>query len=152
MMHRRTPLAAGRPARALPSSARAARRSGFSLVEVIVAIALFGVSMSAIGALTLAVTRQSAATVGTVERTAALEASANDLFSIAWADIPSRVGCTTITAPPFPRTECISTTAITTTRRTVTLTVTPTDTSIHPTSISVERTQPPAANPFKVAP
>jgi prepilin-type N-terminal cleavage/methylation domain-containing protein len=138
--------------RALRGSARAARSRGFSLVEVIVAIALFGVSMSAIGALTFAVTRQSARTVGTVERTAALEASANDLFSIAWADIPGRVGCTTITAPPFPRTQCISTVALSATRRTVTLTVTPTDASIQPTSISVERTQPPSANPFKVAP
>ena len=128
------------------------RRPGFSLVEVIVAIALFGVSMSAIGALTFAVTRQSATTVETVERTAALEASANDLFSITWAEIPGRIGCTTITDQPLPRTECITATTITAARRTVTLTITPTDTSIHPTTSSVERTQPPAANPFRNIP
>ncbi len=125
-------------------------RRGFSLVEMIVAIALFGVSMSAIAALTFAVTRQAAATEGTVERTAALEARVNDLFSIPWTAINARVGCTTVATPPFPRTECITATAVVSGRRTVTLTITPTDASINPTSVSVERTQPPAANPFRV--
>jgi prepilin-type N-terminal cleavage/methylation domain-containing protein len=134
------------------SEMRHSGRRGFSLVEVIVAIALFGISMSAIGALTFAVTRQSKATVGTVERTAGLEARVNDLFSIAWTDIPGRVGCATITDPPFPRTECITVVNETATRRTVTLTITPTDASIHPTSVSVERTMPPAANPFRFNP
>jgi prepilin-type N-terminal cleavage/methylation domain-containing protein len=152
MMVDRSTLPAASPAGARSSSARIAHRAGFSLVEVIVAIALFGISMSAIGALTFAVTRQSAATVGTVERTAALEASANDLFSITWAEIPARIGCTTITVQPLPRTECITATTITATRRTLTLTITPTDSSIHPTTISVERTQPPAANPFRNTP
>lgn len=124
-------------------------RGGFSLVELIVAIALFGVSMSAIAALTFAVTRQAAATEGTVERTAALEARVNDLFSIAWPDIDARVGCTTITTAPFPREECITVTTVNATRKRVTLTVTPADTDIHPTTVTVERTKPPATNPFR---
>jgi prepilin-type N-terminal cleavage/methylation domain-containing protein len=130
----------------IPAQARA----GFSLVELIVAIALFGVSMSAIGALTFAVTRQATAGEGTVERTAALEARVNDLFSIAWADLDGRVGCTTVTAPPFPRTECIAVSNVSASRKRVTLTVTPADASIDPTVMSVERTKPPATNPFKV--
>ena len=125
-------------------------RRGFSLVEMIVAIALFGVSMSAIGALTFAVTRQAEATEGTVERTAALEARVNDLFSIAWADIDARAGCSTITAPPFPRTECITVSNVSTTRKRVVLVITPTDSSIDPTAVGVERTMPPATNPFRV--
>ena len=133
-----------------PSRARSGGRRGFSLVEVIVAIALFGVSMSAIGALTLAVTRQSTAGAGVVERTAVLEARANDLFALKWTEINAQAGCTTITTAPLPRTECITVTNVTATRKRVTLTVTPTDASIHPTSISVEHTQPPATNPFKV--
>ena len=128
-------------------------RAGFSLVEVIVAIALFGVAMAAIAGLTFAVTRQSTATIGTVERTATLEARANDLFSIVWADIPGRVGCAEITTQPMPRTECISVVNTTVngvvTRRLVTLTITPTDASIAPTSVTVERTKPPATNPFR---
>jgi hypothetical protein len=108
--------------------------------------------MSAIGALTLAVTRQSTAGAGVVERTAVLEARANDLFALTWSEINAQAGCTTITAAPFPRTECITVTTLSTTRKRVTLTLTPTDASIHATSISVEHTQPPANNPFKVAP
>jgi prepilin-type N-terminal cleavage/methylation domain-containing protein len=127
-------------------------RAGFSLVELIVAIALFGISMSAIGALTLAVTRQSASTVGSVERTAAVEARINDLFSIAFTDLDARAGCTTVTAQPFPRTECIAVSNVNANRKRVTLTVTPTNASIHPTSMSVERTRPPALNPFRAIP
>ena len=136
---------------ALDAGAHTNRRTrrGFSLVEMIVAIALFGISMSAIAALTFAVTRQAAATEGTVERTATLEAGVNDLFSIAWADIDARVGCTTITTAPFPREECITVTNVNLTRKTVTLTVTPADTDIHPTTVTVERTKPPATNPFR---
>ena len=138
------------PVTAVAVSVASPVRRGFSLVELIVAIALFGVSMSALGALTLAVTRQASATEGTVERTAALEARINDLFSIPWAALDARVGCETITAPPFPRTECIAVSNVTATRKRVVLSVTPADSSIDPTAIAVERTKPPATNPFKV--
>ena len=140
-----------RPATMLARTRRSVR-VGFTLVEVIVAIALFGISMSAIGALTLAVTRQAGDTRGKIERTAALEARVNDLYSIPWTAIDARVGCTTITAQPFPRSECITVTNTSATRKALTLTVTPTDASIHVTSVELERTKPPAANPFNVAP
>ena len=126
--------------------------SGFSLVEVLVAIALFGISMSAIAALTLAVTRQSTATVGVVERTNVLEARVNDLFSVPWTAIDARVGCTTINTQPIQRTECITVTNVSATRKLVTLTVTPTDTLVKPATVTVERTMPPATNPFNVKP
>lgn len=128
---------------------RRPRRGGFSLVEVLVALALFGVSMSAIAALSFAVTRRSTETAGTVERAVALEARVNDLFSIPWTEIDARAGCTTISAQPFPREECITVTTASG-RKTMTLTVTPADASLNPTSVSVERTQPPATNPFRV--
>ena len=108
--------------------------------------------MSAIAALTFAVTRQSAATAGTVERTAVLEARVNDLFSIPWTSLEGRVGCTTLYTAPLTRTECIQVTTIDASRKHVTLTIAPADVSIDPTTISVERTKPPAANPFNVRP
>jgi prepilin-type N-terminal cleavage/methylation domain-containing protein len=151
MMHARRAAARRSTRASVPSGNRFGQR-GFSLVEVIVAIALFGISMSAIGALTFTVTRQAARGAAAVERTAALEGRVNDLFSIIWTDIPARVGCTTITTPPFPRTECITASAVVSGRRTVTLTITPTDATIQPTAITVERTMPPAGNPFRVAP
>ena len=128
------------------------RRSGFTLVEVIVALGLFGVSMTAIAALTFAVTRQAADTADNVERTAALEARVNDLYSIPWTAIDARVGCTTITIQPFPRTECITVANTSATRKSVTLTVTPTDHSVAARSVTLERTMPPALNPFRVVP
>ena len=134
------------------SGARRVARKGFTLVEVLVALALFGVSMSAIAALTFAVTRQAVDTVEKNERTTALEARVNDLYSIPWTAVNARAGCTTITAQPFPRTECITITNTSATRKSVTLTVTPTDTTVQATSVTLERTMPPAGNPFRVAP
>ncbi len=149
MMHE---MRSKRPQHAVAVVAKGGRHGhgGFSLVEVLVALALFGISMSALAALSFAVTRRSTETAATVERTVALEARANDLFSIPWTQIDGRVGCMTITAPPFPREECIAATTVASGRRTVTLTITPADATIHPTSVSIERTQPPAGNPFKV--
>lgn len=125
-------------------------RSGFSLVEIIVAIALFGIAMSAIAGLTFAVTRQSTSTTGLVERTAAVEARLNDVSSIAYADLDARAGCTTITGAPFPRDECIAISNVTATRKRVVVTITPADTSIDAVSVGLERTKPPAGNPFRV--
>ena len=125
-------------------------RGGFSLVEVLVAIALFGISMSALAALSFAVTRRSADTAGVVQRTAVLEGRANDLFSIPWSNLDARVGCVTVNSAGFSRQECITITTHSATRKSVTLRVTPTDTSIEPDSVVVERTQPPATNPFRV--
>lgn len=139
----------GLPAACGGASNRRAR-SGFSLVEIIVAIALFGIAMSAIAALTFAVTRQSASTVGTVERTAALEARFNDVASLAFADLDARAGCTTITAAPFPRQECVAISNISATRKRVVVAITPADTSISAVSVGFERTKPPAGNPFRV--
>ena len=141
-----------RPRPAFLAGAIRSVRTGFTLVEVIVALALFGISMSAIAALTFAVTRQAVDTEATTERTAVLEARVNDLYSIPLTAIDARVGCTTITAQPFPRTECISVTNTSASRKNVTLTVTPADASIHATSVVLERTKPPAGNPFNVAP
>ena len=61
------------------------RRRGFSLVEVIVAIALFGITMSALAALTLTVGRQSVRGWETAQRTAALLARVNDMAVVPFA-------------------------------------------------------------------
>jgi prepilin-type N-terminal cleavage/methylation domain-containing protein len=143
-------IARVRAVRSATSSPR--RRPGFSLVEVIVAIALFGIAMSAIAALTLAVTRQSADTSGTVERTAALEARVNDVSALPFVDLDGRAGCTTITTPPLPRQECIAISNVSTTRKRVVVTITPADSSIDAVSVGLERTKPPPLNPFRAIP
>jgi prepilin-type N-terminal cleavage/methylation domain-containing protein len=127
---------------------RSAARRGFSLVEVIVAIALFGITMSALGGLSLAVARQSVAGWGTAQRTAALAARVNDISVVPFAQLDGRAGCTTITTQPFPRQECIAVGNVTTTRKRVRITITPANTSIDPVVSEFERTQPPALNPF----
>ena len=138
----------GLPAACGGTSNRRAR-SGFSLVEIIVAIALFGIAMSAIAGLTFAVTRQATSTTGIVERTAAVEARLNDISSLAFTDLDARAGCTTITGVPFPRDECIAISNVTATRKRVVVTITPADTSISAVSASLERTKPPPGNPFR---
>ena len=132
--------------------ARRVALKGFTLVEVLVALALFGVAMSAIAGLTFAVTRQAVDTEEKVERTTAIEARINDLYSIPWTAINARVGCTTITVQPFPRTECITVTNTSATRKSVTLTVTPADSTVQAKSVTLERTMPPASNPFNPIP
>ena len=125
-----------------------ARRRGFSLVEVVVAIALFGITMSAFGALSLAVARQSVSGWESAQRTAALNARVNDLSVVLFTEIDGRAGCTTITALPFPRTECVTVATVSTTRKRVRITITPAKATIDPAFVVLERTKPPATNPF----
>jgi prepilin-type N-terminal cleavage/methylation domain-containing protein len=131
-------------------TARRARRRGFSLVEVIVAIALFGITMSALAALTLTVGRQAVVGSEIAQRTSALTARVNDLSVVPFADLDGRAGCTSITDPPFPRTECIAVSTVTATRKMVRVTVIPANYAYGPVSMEIERTKPPALNPFNV--
>jgi prepilin-type N-terminal cleavage/methylation domain-containing protein len=123
-------------------------RRGFSLVEVIVAITLFGITMSALAALTLTVGRQSVHGWETAQRTAALTAVVNDIAVVPFDGLDARAGCTTVSTPPFPRTECVAVGNITATRKRVQITITPTNTAYAAVQTEIERTKPPALNPF----
>jgi prepilin-type N-terminal cleavage/methylation domain-containing protein len=152
MIHGSRSLRSTRHARLAPAGARRRRMMGFSLVEVIFAIALFGVSMSAIGAFMLTVARQTRNNWGDAQRTAAAVARVNDLAIVPFANLNARAGCTAFTAQPFPRSECIVITDLSATRKRVRITVTPTNTAIDPVSVQFEQTKPPATNPFHVQP
>ena len=137
-----------RPSPGVTAHHAPARRGGFSLAEILVAITIFAVTMSALAVLTMSVSRQSVDGWGSARRTAAVTARINDIAAVPFDGLDARAGCTSITDPPFPRTECIAVSNITTTRKRVGVTITPQDTAYDPKYVEMERTKPPALNPF----
>ena len=127
---------------------RLTERLGFSLVEILVALTIFAVTMSALAVLTLSVGRQSVDGWGSAQRTAAVTARVNDLAIVPFDGLDARAGCTTISDPPFPRTECISVVNVTANRKTVRVTITPLDAAFPSKTVQIERTRPPSPNPF----
>ena len=125
-------------------------RGGFSLVEIVVALTIFAITMSALAVLTLSVGRQSVDGWGSAQRMAAVMARVNDVATIPFDGLDARVGCTKITDPPFPRTECITVKSLSATRKLVRVTITPYDVSFATKYVDIERTKPPAVNPFNV--
>ena len=124
-------------------------RAGVSLIEVMVALVLFGVIATVHTVATLRYgVRQRITALGTA-RTAAI-AQAIDLYSaMPRASIATSTGCTTVTDyANFPYTRCVSTAAVSGTVTRVTIIITPQNTSLKPDTLTVDRVTTNTTPPF----
>lgn len=122
--------------------ARRARR-GAGLVEVILAMVIFGGMVTVNALVTLRYgQRMKTVSVGAA-RSAGLAEYLNRLMAVPFDSLTARVGCTTLTTGSFPNTRCI-TVSSGTTSKTVTLVLTPTNTSIKPDTVVLTRVRTPA--------
>lgn len=136
----RRPVRGGRPA---------ARRSGFSLVEIVVAMLLLSVTLLALAALMTQVAQQGRATEVTAQRNAVLIQQVNYFTALSYSALdPALGGCTMVLDGPMPHERCVDITAGASTR-TVKIKVTPSNSAYRPDSATFERTAPPV-NPFNI--
>ena len=126
-----------------------ARRSGFSLVEIVVAMMLLSVTLLALAALMTQVAQQGRASEVTAQRNAVLIQQVNYFTALSFDALdPALAGCTVVDDVPMPYERCVSITAGTS-ARTVKIKVTPTNSAYRPDSAMFERTAPPV-NPFNI--
>jgi prepilin-type N-terminal cleavage/methylation domain-containing protein len=125
---------------------------GFSLIEVVVGIVLFAVVMSAVGALSLSVSRQAVDAWGAAQRSAVATRLVNDLSLADWATLAGRAGCTVVLTGPFPRRECISVSDVSANVKRVAVTIDPDRPGLATSTLYFERARPPAANAFNHTP
>lgn len=133
-----------------PQMSAARRRRGMTLIEVVVALTVFAVITASIAGLTGHVARGSRITGIATARAGALAAQVNRLEALPFDSLPSRAGCTSITSGLVPRTECVTITNISATRRRVTFVQRPTNTALKPDTVVFERSKPAAYNPFNL--
>jgi len=126
-----------------------ARREGFSLVEIVVAMLLLSITLLALAGLMTQVAAQGRATEITAQRNAALVQSVNYYTALSYTALdPALAGCETVDAGMMPYERCVDSTEAGTTR-TVKIKITPTNQAYRPDSAIFERTALPV-NPFNV--
>ncbi|MGQ0714152.1 MAG: type IV pilus modification PilV family protein [Gemmatimonadaceae bacterium] len=126
-------------------------RRGMSLIEVVVAMVLFGVIMASMAALTTQVARSSQFSSIATERAAAVATVVNQLEALPYDSLPGRAGCRNIASPTFPRRECVRITNVAPRTRQVEFTLTPANTSLRPDTVIFVRGKPTPGNPLNTS-
>jgi len=124
-------------------------RRGVSLIEVMVALVLFGLIATVHTVATMRYGLQGRIVALGSARAAAV-ATAIELYStMPRGSIVGSVGCTTITDDPiYPHTRCITVTAVTSTIARVQIVITPTNASLTPDTVFVDRVTGSSTPPF----
>jgi prepilin-type N-terminal cleavage/methylation domain-containing protein len=123
-------------------------RPGVSLVEVLVALTLMTVVLTALSGLTFRAARQTNQLSGGGYRQGVLVQETNRLTAEPFANLPALAGCVTEAGGVFPHTRCVTVTNLSSTRRRATIIVTPAQPGVRPDTVIVERTNPPVGNPL----
>lgn len=127
---------------------RTPHRRGAGLVEIMLAMIIFALVATSYAAVTLRyATRMKTISAGAA-RSAALTEYINRLMAVPFDSLGNRVGCFTDSTGTFRNTRCITVATVSTTKRTVTLTLTPTNTAILPDVVTLTRVFASTASPL----
>ncbi len=123
-------------------------RAGFTLVEALLALVLFGVVLLPLMGLSLTAVARQRATSRAAALSSALLAETGHYGVLPFDSLPPLVGCDTVPTPPLPYARCFSMPATGDVRR-ATLVLRPLDRSVRPDSVVFDRARP-TANPLDV--
>ena len=124
------------------------RRTGFALVEVMVALVLFAIGSLGLAAMSVVVARRAVTAAATTARAAAMGEQVDRLQAIPFDSIAARAGCTVVTAPPLPNTRCITVTSLPNNKVQIRLIVTPIDPKLRPDTTTFTRAKGSKDNPL----
>ena len=85
----------------------ARKRSGLSIIEIVVALTLFGTVAIAMGGLSLVVAKRAEANDVFTKRTALLQQQMNWLQALPYDSVANKAGSVVVTSGPFPHTRTI---------------------------------------------
>jgi prepilin-type N-terminal cleavage/methylation domain-containing protein len=124
-------------------------RRGVSLIEVMVALVLFGLIATVHTVATMRYGLQGRIVALGSARSAAVATAIEMYSTIPRGSIAGSAGCTTITDDPiYPHTRCVTVTAVTSTISRIEITITPTNTSLTPDVVFVDRVTGTSTPPF----
>lgn len=124
-------------------------RRGFSLVELIVAMALFGIVMVMLGSLSLTVARRARTNDLTIKRNLALAQQAGRIDAMPFKDVATVTSGTTLMLVgdfTFNRTFTVSQPA--SNRYTIKIVVRPVTNEFRPDSVTIDKTRPASGMPL----
>jgi Tfp pilus assembly protein PilV len=119
-------------------------RAGLSVIEIMVAMMLFGTVAIAMGGMSLAVARRAEANDIFTKRTAVLQQQMNRLQALPYDSLATKAGTFTVTSGPFPHKRKI-TLSSTVSRTHITIQIIPTKAPTSTESIVFDRARPTAS-------
>jgi len=122
-------------------------QAGFTLVEVLVAIALLSIVLVSVAQLNFALARRFHALSGGAARDAVVAQQVNQFTAMPFDSLKGKAGTITVNKPPLPYTRKIVVDSLSPKLRRVTIVVTPLNTTFRPDTVVLQRTKP-GNNPF----
>lgn len=121
---------------------------GFTLIESLAAIILLSLAMLALGSLMTRSSQQAIASASAVQTTAAMTTEVGRVNVLPWAQLTAGTTCETVTTGQMPRVRCTTITDVSTTEKDIRIIVTPTNTTVRPDTVRVQRTKTDASGPL----
>jgi len=112
---------------------------GFTLIEVMVSMVILTIGTLALASLLLRSSKQATAVSMSVYATAAVTEELGRLGAVPFSSLVAGTTCVNVTVRPLPNTRCTVITDVSAKRKTIQVTVTPTDATISAVSITFER-------------
>jgi prepilin-type N-terminal cleavage/methylation domain-containing protein len=129
----------------------AINRGGFTLVEVMVSMTMLSVASLSLGTLLFRAARMANATSAGSYQTATLAGTAGRLDAVPFDSLAAGTSCNTVTANPFPHTQCTTVNNVSSKVKTVIIVVTPSgNVLMHPDTTIITRTKSVASNPLNM--
>jgi len=116
-------------------------RRGAALIEIMIAMTIMVIALTGVAAMTLHAGRRSTALASSGGRTAVQTQVVDQLMVVPYNVLPSKVGCTTVTALPYPHRRCVTVANLSIRRRRVTVAFTPASRLLRADTLVFERTQ-----------
>lgn len=124
-------------------------RRGSTLVEIMLAMTVMVIALMGLAGMTVQAGRRSATLVATGGRTAVETEVLEQLMVLPYNSLPSKVGCTTVTAQPFPHRRCVTVTDVSMRQRQVKVVFTPSSKLLRADSLMFERSKGVSNSPLK---
>ena len=124
-------------------------RRGAVLVEVMIAMTVMVIALMGLAGMTVQAGKRSATLVATGGRTAVETQVLEQLMVLPFSSLPSKVGCTTVTAQPFPHRRCVTVTDVSLRQRTVKVVFTPSSKLLRADSLVFERSKGVSNSPLR---
>ncbi|HEU5208217.1 MAG TPA: prepilin-type N-terminal cleavage/methylation domain-containing protein [Longimicrobiales bacterium] len=126
----------------------ACRRDGFTLVEVVVAIAILAAVLVMLAGMTFATAQRAVDLQSAGARQALMLQEINRLSALSLADLDAQGGCRTLASGADAFTSCVSVAVASARTRQVIVVLTPARAGARPDTVGFTRTEPSTTNPF----
>ena len=131
----------------MTAAKHASNESGFSLIEVVLAMTLMSVALLSMAGLTFQVTRRAVESQGVVRTTTAAAEQVNRLTLAPFEELANEAGCTEV-GGDFPHTRCVTVVTVSANKKNVQVILTPAHAFFAPDTVEFDRGQGAKGNPF----